>query len=154
MTTHIAFDLGLTITGIAHPDGSDHFICPTKHRTSPITPTIEHQRFAWWRDTFRMILLPFPTSTQVIVEAPFTHRHNTKGAGNLYTLHGLLRGVAIDNGLDYHTVENRTLKKWATGNGNADKRAMLEAARMTGWIGDDHNEADAVMLWHYWDAGR
>ena len=148
--SHVAFDLGLQTTGVAWDDGSDHFVCPAKHRRSPITPAREHDRYCWWRDTFRMILLPHPTTTTVIVEAPFIHRRNINGSVGLVLLHGILRAVAIDGGHDFATVENRTLKKWATTKGTADKTAMMTAARRLGWSGSNHDEADAYLLWAYW----
>lgn len=139
--SHIAFDLGLRTTGITNMHGSDHFLCPAKLRGT--------ERLAWWRDTFRMALLPYP-GDDVIVEAPFVHRQHPSGAVELIKLHGILAAVAIDGGHDLHTVTPAELKKWATGKGNADKAAMLAAARRLGWIGDSHDEADAFLLWCYW----
>lgn len=146
---HLAFDLGLGTTGLAWNGGSDHFICPSKHRSSPLTDTKRRGRYEWWHDTFRAILVaqePGP----VIVEAPFIHNSHPTGAIPLIQLHGLLLSAAIDDWREVHVVENRTLKKWATGNGNASKDDMIHWARAFGWEGTDHNEADAYLLWHYW----
>jgi Holliday junction resolvasome RuvABC endonuclease subunit len=148
--THLAFDLGLHTTGIAWDGGTDHHTCPHRHRRSPITPEREHERFGWWRDTFRALLLPHPRVNDVVVEAPFIHRSHPSGAINLIVLHGILRAVALDGGHRCHTVDPATLKRWATGRGNADKTAMMQHARALGWDGEDHNEADAFLLWCYW----
>jgi len=53
-------------------------------------------------------------------------------------------------GIEYTSVHTATLKKWATGDGRADKNAMIEAAeRGARRKMQDDNEADAylVMLW-------
>lgn len=42
-----------------------------------------------------------------------------------------------------------TLKKWATGKGNANKQTMIDAAVARGWNPADHNEADALWLLDY-----
>lgn len=55
--------------------------------------------------------------------------------------------------LDHHgDTYPATLKKWATGRGNADKAAMLEAVARRWRRVDDHNEADAVALLHFAEA--
>jgi Holliday junction resolvasome RuvABC endonuclease subunit len=46
-------------------------------------------------------------------------------------------------------VHSRTLKKWATGRGDAEKIDMLIAARQKGWLPSDDNEADACLLLNY-----
>ena len=149
MSDRVAFDLGLRTTGVAWAGGHDHFTSPTKLNTSPITPSKEHERYAWWRDTFRMIMLPHPTTCDIVVEAPFLHPRNRTGSMGLVLLHGILRGVAIDGGHRYHTVTPTELKLWATGKGKADKPMMMDAARHLGWVGDNHDEADAYLLWCY-----
>jgi hypothetical protein len=144
----IAFDLGLKATGIAWDGGSDVLVCPNKFHKSPMTLEREHARFAWWRDSFHAQLWngEIESGTTIAVEAPIIHRQNPTGAIGLVMLHGILRAVAIDHGHTIVTVTPAELKRWATGKGNADKYAMLAAARVRGWHGDDHNEADAYLL--------
>lgn len=43
-------------------------------------------------------------------------------------------------------VRANTLKRYATGNGSADKDAMVAAAHAQGWDGATHDEADAAWL--------
>lgn len=60
---------------------------------------------------------------------------------------------------EHQAVHSATLKKWATGRGNADKEAMRRAMVDRGWwapIAHEHgrapiddNEVDAVVLLHY-----
>jgi hypothetical protein len=56
---------------------------------------------------------------------------------------GELRGVP------YQGVPVGSIKKHATGKGNADKAAMIDAARARGFSPADDNEADAIaiLLW-------
>jgi len=49
----------------------------------------------------------------------------------------------------YQGVPVGTIKKFATGKGNADKAAMIEAARRWGHKPEDDNEADALALLHW-----
>ncbi len=52
-------------------------------------------------------------------------------------------------GIPYGGVPVGTIKKFATGRGNANKVAMMEAARAKGFSPADDNEADAIaiLLW-------
>lgn len=49
----------------------------------------------------------------------------------------------------YEGVPVATIKRFATGKGNADKQAVIEAVRARGFTPADHNEADAIaiLLW-------
>ena len=49
----------------------------------------------------------------------------------------------------HYPVNPGTLKKHATGRGNADKDEMLEAAALRGWRVNDHNACDALWLADY-----
>lgn len=49
----------------------------------------------------------------------------------------------------YQGVPVGTIKKFATGKGNADKAAMIEAAKRWGYQPEDDNEADALSLLHW-----
>jgi Holliday junction resolvasome RuvABC endonuclease subunit len=147
--TVVAFDLGLHTTGVCWGvNEHDHFICPAKHRSSPMDDIKRQARLAWWRSTFAMILLPHPRA-DVFVEAPYISRTHPSGSMELLKLHGVLAAVCADNALTLTTVENRTLKKWATGNGNASKDDMVFGATRLGYVVTDHNEADACHLWRY-----
>lgn len=48
--------------------------------------------------------------------------------------------------IPYQGVPVATIKKHATGKGNAKKDAMIAAANVKGFVTDDDNEADALML--------
>ena len=49
-------------------------------------------------------------------------------------------------GIPYQGVPVGTIKRHATGKGNADKAAMIAAARAKGYSPGDDNEADALAL--------
>jgi hypothetical protein len=49
-------------------------------------------------------------------------------------------------GVPYEGVPVGTIKRHATGKGNADKDAMIAAARARGFSPADDNEADAITL--------
>ncbi len=77
-------------------------------------------------------------------------RHAGTDAAHVYgglmaslTSWGELRGVP------YQGVPVGTIKKYATGRGNADKQAMIAATRARGFTPTDDNEADAItiLLW-------
>ena len=77
-------------------------------------------------------------------------RHAGTDAAHVYgglmaslTSWGELRGVS------YQGVAVGTIKKHATGKGNAPKQAMIDAARARGFSPADDNEADAIaiLLW-------
>ena len=50
------------------------------------------------------------------------------------------------NGIPYSGVPVATIKKHATGKGNADKAAMVAAIRVLGFQPEDDNETDALAL--------
>lgn len=51
--------------------------------------------------------------------------------------------------IPYQGVPVGTIKRHATGKGNADKQAMIEAAKMLGYKPGTDDEADALHLLHY-----
>lgn len=80
----------------------------------------------------------------VVIEDLPTHAH---GAGITGMVHGAVRTVLLTNGLRYVTVPPATLKKYATGKGNANKTEMAMAAfkRFDREFADD-NQCDAYWL--------
>lgn len=65
-------------------------------------------------------------------------------------LTGRVQEMCAEAGFQYMPVHTATLKKFATGNGRADKADMIKAAKeILGCDPRDDNEADAVMLASY-----
>lgn len=60
-----------------------------------------------------------------------------------------LTAWAEARGVPYQGVPVGTIKRFATGKGNANKAAMIKAARTKGFSPADDNEADAIaiLLW-------
>jgi hypothetical protein len=52
-------------------------------------------------------------------------------------------------GIPYEGVPVGTIKRQATGRGNAPKQAMIDAARARGFSPADDNEADAIAILHW-----
>lgn len=64
-------------------------------------------------------------------------------------LGGIVRNDLQRLGMPWVDVPPSSLKKYATGRGNAGKDEMVAAAiRRFGFAGHDNNEADALLLWH------
>ncbi len=59
------------------------------------------------------------------------------------------QSFAAEHDIELMPVHTASLKKWATGKGNASKEMMIEAARVRGWQPQDDNEADAELLLDY-----
>ena len=77
-------------------------------------------------------------------------RHAGTDAAHVYgglmaslTAWGELRGIP------YEGVPVGTIKRHATGHGNAPKQAMIVAARARGYSPADDNEADAIAILHW-----
>lgn len=62
-------------------------------------------------------------------------------------LQAMLTSWCEEHEIPYEAIPVGTIKKFATGKGNASKQDMIDAVRdRWGVITDDHNEADAVAL--------
>ena len=77
-------------------------------------------------------------------------RHAGTDAAHVYG--GLMASLTIWGelrGIPYEGVPVGTIKRHATGKGNAPKQAMIDAARAKGFSPEDDNEADAIaiLLW-------
>jgi Holliday junction resolvasome RuvABC endonuclease subunit len=81
----------------------------------------------------------------------YEQAHHRGGAATAVCV-GLVTEVqafAAEHGIELMPVHTGSLKKWATGRGNATKQEMSVAARLRGWDPQDHNEADAILLLEY-----
>lgn len=138
MTLRImGLDLSLNATGVCLPDG--------KVLTIKCKPEWGDNRLCVIRDTVRRFC---PTVDMAVIEdLPF----HAKAAGITGMVQGAVRTELMDQGVPYVLITPATLKKFATGKGNADKDEMIAAARRrAGLIFRDHNQCDA---WHLWQAG-
>jgi hypothetical protein len=77
-------------------------------------------------------------------------RHAGTDAAHVYGgLMASLTAWAELRGVPYAGVPVGTIKRHATGQGNAPKQAMIAAARARGYSPADDNEADAIAILHW-----
>lgn len=77
-------------------------------------------------------------------------RHAGTDAAHVYGgLLGILTAWCEERLVAYQGVPVGTIKRFATGKGNADKAAVIDAVRQRGFAPADDNEADAIaiLLW-------
>lgn len=76
--------------------------------------------------------------------------HRGTDAAHVYGgLMGQLTAWCEEKALPYGAVPVGTIKRFATGKGNAGKPAMIAAVESWGFTPADDNEADALALLHY-----
>lgn len=134
----VAFDLSLTATGVAGwPEGRSDLITTTaRQSTSERVHTIAGS------------LPDFMDGADLIVIEDLP-RNPQRGGVQLGMVHATFwltydRIVCL---APVVAITPASLKKYATGKGNAPKDLMLtEAVRRLGYEGADHNEADALWL--------
>lgn len=77
-------------------------------------------------------------------------RHASTDAAHVYGgLMATLTSWCESRNIPYEGVPVGTIKRHATGKGNADKAAVMEAVRGRGHPVTDDNEADAIALLHW-----
>lgn len=84
----------------------------------------------------------------VVVEE--VRRHAGTDAAHVYG--GFLATLTAwceERGIPYEAVPVGTIKRFATGKGNAGKEVVIAAMRARGFAPDDDNEADALALLHW-----
>lgn len=139
----IALDLSIAATGT----------CDTEGTTATIkTKTADgDRRLVTIADRVRHLIgenrgyLGGHLAQLAVIEDLPTHAH---GAGVTGMVHGAVRAELIRLGVPYVLVTPASLKKWATGRGNADKVAMgVAALKRFGREFPNDNEADSFLLW-------
>ena len=74
------------------------------------------------------------------------HHIGTDAAHIYGGLLAVLTAWCEEQGIPYQGIPVGTIKKHATGKGNAKKAMMISAARERGWNPQDDNEADALWI--------
>jgi Holliday junction resolvasome RuvABC endonuclease subunit len=130
----IGLDLSMTATGIAHVDGTTSTVRSRSTGDRRLVDIVGEVALAI---TGRIVQL-------VVIEDLPTH---AKAAGITGMVHGVVRAYLLTQMVPYALVTPATLKKYATGRGNAGKPEMAVAAykRLGRELGDD-NQVDALWL--------
>lgn len=134
----IGLDLSIAAPGFADIDGNTHTLrlAAKLGDTRLVEIAREAVKLAITGHAWRADLA-------VIEDLP-THAH---GAGITGMVHGAVRAALIDALVPYVTVPPASLKKFASGKGNADKTAMAIAAlKRFGREFADDNQCDAFWL--------
>jgi Holliday junction resolvasome RuvABC endonuclease subunit len=130
-------DLAMGATGLCLPDGSVLTIKPKGKGDARYTEVRDHIRLA------------VRTSRTDLVVLESIQGRSLKGdaAIVLPMMHGAVRAMLMDDGVPYVLLNQSTLKKFATGNGGADKTAMALAAFKRAHLEfANDNECDAWWL--------
>ncbi|MBQ1061313.1 hypothetical protein [Micromonospora sp. C41] len=130
----VGLDLSMTGTGIAWCDGTTYTVKPRQDGDARLSEI--RSEVARAVDGRRLDLV-------VIEDLPI----NAKGAGITGMVHGVVRTWLRDQLVPYALVVPSSLKKYATGNGNANKTDMaLAAYKHAAREFRDDNQCDAWWL--------
>jgi Holliday junction resolvasome RuvABC endonuclease subunit len=142
----LALDLGSTTGWAVRNDR-----CRILHGTAAFRPSryegggMRYLRFGKWLDQTLEIVGGIDA-----VYFEEVRRHIGTDASHVYGgLLATLTSWCEAHGIPYQGVAVGTIKRFATGKGNADKQAMIAAVRERGFEPADDNEADAIaiLLW-------
>lgn len=140
----LALDLGTT-TGYCNGKVSGTQTFDLKRGESPGMRFL--RLHAWLNEIYQLM-----GGIDVIAYEQAHHRggHATQCALGMVT-HVL--SFAAEKNIQTSSIHSATLKKWATGNGRANKEAMIARANMYGFDVADDNEADACLIWAFYIGG-
>lgn len=137
----IGLDLSLRGTGIAHADGSAETYQPKADGTT----NYGMDRLTEIRSFVAAVINMTTHLELVMVEALAFDGHDTKREQAM--LAGLVRHFLFASRIPFLLVAPSTVKKYATGNGQAGKIEMFKAAQKhLGYDGTSFDEADALWL--------
>jgi hypothetical protein len=106
---------------------------------------MRYLRFTRWLDDMALLAGPF-----ALIDFEEVRNHAGTDAAHIYGgLMATLAAWAELRGVPYRGVPVGTIKKHATGKGNAGKSEMINAMIAKGFAPTDDNEADALALLHW-----
>ncbi|MGH7470350.1 MAG: hypothetical protein ACRENP_20600 [Longimicrobiales bacterium] len=137
----LALDLSLTRTGYATPEGGCGVLVPPRNCSDGV------RRLQWFRDRTRDLARITRAQLVVIEGYAFGQARGTSQLHSAGELGGVVRLALFDAGIPFVDVPPASLKKFATGKGNAPKELILvETVKRLAYQGSDHNECDALWL--------
>lgn len=131
-------------TGLVLPNG-------TIHSLSPPAAMRGGERLDWIEKAFIRTIRTNPPAPRVVVIEKYPPSLGKAGASTMITigeLRGVLRRYIWSIGADELDIEPTRLKRWATGDGRADKNRMVATAVAEGALVRNDDEADAWHLQH------
>lgn len=134
----LGLDLSTRRTGAAFPDGNTTAWVPEARHDEP-------GRLHWLTRLLTATIGRWP-DLQLIVAEDVAIGTYPMAAQALSRMHGVLLLTAHTHNVPVARVNPTRLKRYATGRGNADKDAMVAAARAAGAHVAGHDEADAWLL--------
>jgi crossover junction endodeoxyribonuclease RuvC len=141
----IGIDLSLRRTAVADIDGEVRVI------PADAVPDEDHQGAMVRLDqvTYAVTnrLWAIRNQIELVMIEGYSFGSSSKGTRAIAELGGAVRLRLWRHRIPYLDVPPKTVKKYATGNGNAGKNEMVRAAnKRLGYDGFDDNEADALWL--------
>jgi Holliday junction resolvasome RuvABC endonuclease subunit len=112
------------------------------------SPGMRYVRIRSWLYSIKDMLTKAGKRIDIICHEQSHHR----GGAATQIANGLIAQVqafAAENNYELMPVHTASLKKFATGRGNASKEEMVNAAILKGYQPQDDNEADALHLLDY-----
>jgi crossover junction endodeoxyribonuclease RuvC len=136
----LALDLGTTMGWAMRQDGQVSSGSVSFKPTHFDSTNSRYTKFRRWLDNNHCM-----TFDDIVFEA--VRRHNGTIASQTYGgFMAMLQMWCDDRGLPYEGIPVGTIKKFATGKGNARKANMIAAMQGRGHQPKDDNEADALAL--------
>jgi len=135
----VGLDLSLTSTGVALDGGT--------FRIRPKNKGVERLRLI--RGELQSFLADMDAveCIDLVVIEGYSFGSRGRAVFNIGELGGVVRVMLHEESYDFVEVPPTSLKKFATGKGNAPKDAVLASAIRAGFRGDNNDEADAWWLW-------
>lgn len=136
----VGLDLSLTSTGFA--------VATAVMRNAEAIKRPQHKGVARLRSLRDAIVHRVDgIKPELVVIEGYSFGSRASHAHSLGELGGVVRVALTELGVRWVDLPPSTLKKYATGKGNADKGLMLaEAVRRLGYAGSSNDEADALWL--------
>jgi len=105
------------------------------------SPGMKFLRFRAWLDVMQALLNP--------IDVIYYEQAHHRGGAATQSAYGFVTDVlafAAQHNIQTSAIHTGTLKKYATGKGNAKKPEIIAAAWALGWDPKDDNEADAMFI--------